>query len=71
VGSLRRTYGQPIENRELVKRRMRVWAALMAGCDALVAWAVGLSIRLSRELEAIIAKIFGSEAQKEAAIDLS
>lgn len=67
----RRTYGQPIANRELVKRRIARMAALMAGCDALVAWGGWLIDQGYRgELEAIIAKIFGSEAQKEAAIDL-
>jgi hypothetical protein len=67
----RRTYGQPIAARELVKRRLARLAALIAGCDALVAWGSWLIDQGFRgELEAIIAKIFGSEAQKEAAIEL-
>jgi alkylation response protein AidB-like acyl-CoA dehydrogenase len=67
----RRTYGQAIESRELVKRRLARLAALMAGCDALVAWGSWLIDQGYRgELEAIIAKIFGSEAQKEAAVEL-
>jgi len=67
----RRTYGQPIDVRELVKRRIARLAALMAGCDALVAWGSSLIDQGYRgELEAIIAKIFGSEAQKEAAVEL-
>jgi alkylation response protein AidB-like acyl-CoA dehydrogenase len=67
----RRTYGQPINTRELVKRRIARLAALVAGADALVAWGSGLIDQGYRgELECIIAKIFGSEAQKEAAIEL-
>jgi alkylation response protein AidB-like acyl-CoA dehydrogenase len=67
----RRTYGQPIATRDLVKRRIARLAALIAGADALTAWGSGLIDRGYRgELEAIIAKIFGSEAQKEAAIEL-
>jgi hypothetical protein len=67
----RRTYGQPIGTRELVKRRIARLAALIAGTDALVAWGSWLIDEGYRgELECIIAKIFGSEAQKEAAIEL-
>src|SRR5207245_11734216 len=67
----RKTYGQPIETRELVKRRIARLAALIAGADALVAWGGWLIDQGYRgELECIIAKIFGSEAQKEAAIEL-
>jgi hypothetical protein len=67
----RKTYGQAIVTRELVKRRVARAAALCAGCDALVAWGAWLIDQGFRgELECIIAKIFGSEAQKEAAIEL-
>ena len=67
----RRTYGQPIATRELVKRRIARLAGLIAGADALVAWGSWLIDQGYRgELECIIAKIFGSEAQKEAAIEL-
>jgi alkylation response protein AidB-like acyl-CoA dehydrogenase len=67
----RRTYGQPIATRELVKRRIARLAALLAGTDALVAWTSWLIDQGYRgELECVIAKIFGSEAQKEAAIEL-
>ena len=67
----RRTYGHAIATRELVKRRIARLAGLIAGADALVAWGSGLIDRGYRgELEAIIAKIFGSEAQKEAAVEL-
>jgi alkylation response protein AidB-like acyl-CoA dehydrogenase len=67
----RRTYGQSINTRELVKRRIARMAALIAGCDALVDWCSGLIDQGYRgELECVIAKIFGSEALKEAAIEL-
>jgi alkylation response protein AidB-like acyl-CoA dehydrogenase len=67
----RRTYGQPIAKRELVKRRIARMAALIAGADALVAWGSWLIDEGYRgEMECIIAKIFGSEAMKEAAIEL-
>lgn len=69
--NFRRTYGQAIETRELVKRRIARLAALIAGSDALVAWGSWLiDLGYRGELECIIAKIFGSEAQKEAAIEL-
>jgi alkylation response protein AidB-like acyl-CoA dehydrogenase len=67
----RRTYGQPIANRELVKRRIARLAALIAGSDALVAWGSWLIDEGYRgEMECIVAKIFGSEAMKEAAVEL-
>ena len=67
----RRTYGAAIVSRELVQRRIGRLAALIVGCDALVAWCSWLLDQGFRgEMECIIAKIFGSEAQKEAAIEL-
>src|SRR5256885_16814261 len=67
----RRTYGQPIQSRELVKRRIARLAGLIVATDAQVAWGSWLIDQGYRgELEGIIAKIFGSEAQKEAAIEL-
>jgi alkylation response protein AidB-like acyl-CoA dehydrogenase len=67
----RRTYGAAIVSRELVQRRLGRLAALMTGCDALVAWCSWLLDQGYRgEMECIIAKIFGSESQKEAAIEL-
>jgi alkylation response protein AidB-like acyl-CoA dehydrogenase len=67
----RRTYGQPIATRELVRRRIARLAALIAGADALVAWCSWLIDEGYRgELECIIAKIFGSEALKESAVEL-
>src|SRR6516162_10113341 len=70
-GAYRRTYGQAIGSRELVQRRIARLAALIAGADALVSWGSWLIDQGYRgELECIVAKIFGSEAQKEAAIEL-
>jgi alkylation response protein AidB-like acyl-CoA dehydrogenase len=67
----RKTYGAPIINRELVLRRVGRLAGLIVGADALVAWCSWLLDQGYRgEMECIIAKIFGSEAQKEAAIEL-
>ncbi len=67
----RRTYGAAIVSRELVQRRLGRLAALIVGCDALVAWCSWLLDQGFRgEMECIIAKIFGSESQKEAAIEL-
>jgi alkylation response protein AidB-like acyl-CoA dehydrogenase len=66
----RETYGQAIESRELVKRRIGRTAALIAGAEALVAWGSWLLDQGYRgELECVIAKIFGSESQKEVAIE--
>ena len=71
-GKYRQTYGQSIEKRELVKRRMARLAALIVGSDALVAWSSSrLDDGYRGELECIAAKVFGSEAQKEAAIELA
>jgi alkylation response protein AidB-like acyl-CoA dehydrogenase len=67
----RHTYGAAIATRELVRRRIGRLAALIVGCDALVAWCSWLLDQGYRgEMECIVAKIFGSEAQKEAAIEL-
>jgi alkylation response protein AidB-like acyl-CoA dehydrogenase len=67
----RRTYGQPIKSRELVKRRLARLAGLIAGADALCAWGSWLIDQGYRgEMECIVAKIFGSEAMKEAAVEL-
>jgi alkylation response protein AidB-like acyl-CoA dehydrogenase len=67
----RRTYGQPIATRELVKGRIARLAGLIAGADALTAWCAWLLDEGYRgELECIVAKIFGSESLKEAAVEL-
>jgi len=66
----RRTYGAEIASRELVQRRLGELAGLVVAADALVAWCAGLIDRGYRgEMECIVAKIFGSEAQMHAAIE--
>lgn len=68
--NFRQTYGAPIATRELVRRRLGELAGLIVACDALVAWCAGLIDRGYRgEMECVVAKIFGSEAQKHAAIE--
>jgi alkylation response protein AidB-like acyl-CoA dehydrogenase len=65
------TYGEAIAKRELVRRRLARMAGLIVACDALVAWCSTLLDQGYRgEMECIVAKIFGSESQKEAAIEL-
>jgi alkylation response protein AidB-like acyl-CoA dehydrogenase len=67
----RETYGQQIVKRELVQRRMAVLASYIVGADAMVQWCSRLIDQGYRgEMECIIAKIFGSEMQKEAAVEL-
>lgn len=67
----RKTYGAAIETRELVRRRCGRMAAMIVACDALVDWCSWqLDEGYRGEMECIIAKIFGSECQKEAAIEL-
>jgi len=67
----RKTYGQTIMSRELVERRCGRLAGLIVAADALVEWTAGLIQKGFRsEMECVIAKIFGSESQKEAAIEL-
>ncbi|HUS40882.1 MAG TPA: acyl-CoA dehydrogenase family protein [Pirellulales bacterium] len=66
----RHTYGELIGKRELVQRRLGSLAGMIVACDAMVAWCAGLIDQGYRgEMECIIAKILGSEAQKEAAIE--
>ncbi len=67
----RQTYGAAIASRELVRRRLGRLAGLIVACDALVHWCSGLIDRGYRgEMECVVAKIFGSESQKEAAVEL-
>ncbi len=67
----RKTYGEAIARRELVKKRIARLSSLIAGSDAMVSWGSWLIDQHYRgELECIIAKIFGSESMKEAAIEL-
>ncbi|MEK6239459.1 MAG: acyl-CoA dehydrogenase family protein, partial [Planctomycetales bacterium] len=70
-GEYRKTYGAAIAKRELVQRRIGRLAGYIAGCDALVDWCSWLLDEGYRgELECTIAKIFGSEVQKDASIEL-
>jgi alkylation response protein AidB-like acyl-CoA dehydrogenase len=65
------TYGQAIVSRELVQRRLGRLAGMVVACDALVHWCASLIDRGYRgEMECVVAKIFGSEMQKEAAVEL-
>lgn len=67
----RETFGAPIGTRELVQRRLGRMAARIVGCDAVALWAASLLDSGYRgELEAVVAKVFGSEMLKEAAVDL-
>ena len=67
----RKTYGDEIGNRELVQSRIGILSSYILSCDALVSWCSALIDEGYRgELECIVAKNFGSECQKEAAIDL-
>ena len=65
------TYGEQIAKRELVRRRLGKMAGMIVASDALVQWCSGLIDQGYRgEMECVVAKIFGSEFQKEAAIEL-
>jgi len=65
------TYGAPIIKRELVQRRVATLAAMVVASDALTDWCSWLLDEGFRgEMECIISKIYGSEAQKDAAIEL-
>jgi len=67
----RKTYGEKIQQRELVQRRIGRLAGMIVACDALTQWCAGLLDQGYRgEMECIVAKVFGSEAQKTAAIEL-
>jgi alkylation response protein AidB-like acyl-CoA dehydrogenase len=67
----RKTYGENIAKRELVRRRLGRMAGFIVGCDALIDWCSWLLDEGYRgEMECTVAKIFGSESQKEAVIEL-
>jgi alkylation response protein AidB-like acyl-CoA dehydrogenase len=67
----RLTYGEKIAKRELVRRRLGKLAGMIVASDALVHWCSDLIDQGYRgEMECVVAKIFGSEFQKEAAIEL-
>ena len=66
----RETYGQPIATRELVQRRLGQLAGRIVAADALVAWTSRLLDDGYRgEMECIVAKVFGAEAEKDAAVE--
>ncbi len=68
----RETYGDQIGNREQVQERMARLASLIVGADALAELCASLLDQGYRgELECIVAKVYGSEALKEAAIELA
>jgi alkylation response protein AidB-like acyl-CoA dehydrogenase len=68
----RRTYGEALADRDLIRRRLARLAALIVGADALVAWCSSLlDAGVRGEMECIIAKVFGSRALQEAAIEIS
>jgi alkylation response protein AidB-like acyl-CoA dehydrogenase len=70
-GKYRESFGKPIEERELIKTRIARLAALIVGADALRNFCSSQLDSGDRfGLSCIIAKIFGSEAISEAAIDL-
>jgi len=67
----RETFGAPIGTRELVRRRLGRLAARIVACDALSAWTASLLDQGYRgELEGVTAKVFASEAVKEATLDI-
>ena len=67
----RETYGEKIESRELVQRRIAQMAGYVVGTEALMYWASRLLDEGYRgEMECIIGKVAGSEWQKNSAIDL-
>ncbi len=67
----RKTYGESIDRRELVRRRVGQLAGYIVACDALTDWCANLlDLGYRGEMECIIAKIFGSEIQKSAAVEL-
>ncbi|MEM8733066.1 MAG: acyl-CoA dehydrogenase family protein [Planctomycetota bacterium] len=67
----RKTYGESINRRELVRRRVGLMASYITGCDAMTEWCANLlDLGYRGEMECIIAKIFGSEIQKQASIEL-
>lgn len=67
----RTSFGAPIGSRELVRLRLGRLAARIVGCEAVAVWAAQLLAHGYRgELEGVLAKVFGSEMLKEAAVDL-
>jgi len=67
----RTTYGQEIGNRELIQERIARLAGYILSSNSLTSWCSSLlDLGYRGELECIIAKTFGSECEKESAIEL-
>ena len=67
----RQTFGAPIGSRELVQRRLGWLAGRIVACDAITAWVARLLEEGYRgELECVTAKVFSTEAVKEACVDV-
>ncbi len=67
----RETYGENIETRELVQKRIAQVAGYVVGTEALMNWAAKLLDEGYRgEMECIIGKVSSSEWQKQCAVDL-
>jgi alkylation response protein AidB-like acyl-CoA dehydrogenase len=67
--AFRKTYGQPIEKRELVMRRIAEVAGRIVAADALREWCSSLLDEGYRgELECIIAKIYGADSLTKTAM---
>ncbi|MFM8890351.1 MAG: AMP-binding protein, partial [Planctomycetia bacterium] len=65
----RRTWGEPIASRELVRGRLARIAAGGVACEALAAWAAAaIDAGGTGELEAIVAKIVASECVRDGAV---
>ena len=68
---LRRTFGRPIGERQLVQCRLGRAAARIVACDALARWSGRLLDRGYRgQLECMVAKMFASEALRHTAVEL-
>lgn len=69
-GEFRRTMGKSIQDRSLVRERIARVAGLILACDALRDWcSTKLDQGYRGELECTVAKVFGSWAQQEGAIE--
>lgn len=70
--TFRQTFGARIGDRQMVRCRLARLAALIVGCDAVVAWTSALLDDGQRgEVESIVAKVLGSESLREATIDIA
>jgi alkylation response protein AidB-like acyl-CoA dehydrogenase len=70
-GKFRKTYGEPIEKREIVLNRYGKATSNLTAKLAVARWVAHLLDQGHRgELEGIVAKVFGSETTKDLAIDI-